>query len=61
MVYNTKGEFNIEHILKKIVTNTSVYRLLFPKKKVEITFFLLSLLGKYKFKELWKTLVVYMY
>ena len=40
MVYNIKVELIIEHIFINFITNPSVYRLLFPRKKVEMTFFL---------------------
>ena len=40
MVYNVISELIIEHIFINFITNPSVYRLLFPRKKVETTFFL---------------------
>ena len=40
MVYNVISELIIEHVFINFITNPSVYRLLFPRKKVETTFFL---------------------
>ena len=40
MVYNIKVKLIIEHIFINLITNPSVYRLLFPRKKAETTFFL---------------------